>query len=52
MQYQQDVNNFNSKVNSIIDDRMSLLPQPAQKFYGYYGKDNVDMYGVIMQKKR
>lgn len=52
MQYQKDVNNFNSKVNSIIDDRMSLLPQPAQKFYGYYGKDNVDMYGVIMQKKR
>lgn len=52
MQYQQDVNKFNSLMNSIIDDRMNQLPQQVQKFYGYSGKRDVDMYGVIMQKKR
>lgn len=52
MQYQYDVDKFNLQMNSIIDDRMSLLPQSVQEFYGYYGKHDVDMYEIIMQKKR
>lgn len=52
MQYQYDVDKFNLQMNSIIDDRMSLLPQSVQEFYGYYGKHDVDMYEIIMQKRR
>lgn len=52
MQYQQDVNRFNSQMNSIINDRMALFPQQIQNFYSYHGKQDMDMYEVIMQKKR
>ncbi len=52
LEYQRDVDHFNFVMNSIIDERMSLLPQAVQDFYSYHGNESIDIYDVTHQKKR
>lgn len=52
MQYQQDVNHFNSQMNNIINQKMNLLPEPVQKFYNYNDKRDIDLYDGVFIKKR
>lgn len=51
-QYIHDVANFNTSVENIIHEKMSRLPEAVQDFYGYTGKKAINMYEMVMQKKR